>query len=157
MKNIKIILAAFLMLGSLSSCIKQRIEPDFSIYGDKAFITGVTTFDYRTVTRKLNYNEEVTGYEVRAVNNTVTIDNVNFKINILVAKIAPATVTAANPQVDLAKVGIRLVNQGTKIEPLNSAPTAGIIADFSKGPYVYRIYSADGSVRDWTLTFAITP
>lgn len=143
MKNIRIQFIALLMIISLGACTKARIEPDFSIYGDKAFITGVTTFDYIPVTHDLNYNEAVTGYQVRALNNTPTIDKVNFKINVLI------TTAAA----DLSKMGIRLSNDATKIEPLNGAPLAGIIADFSKGPYVYRVHSADGSVHDWTISF----
>lgn len=144
MKNITIRFIALLLMLSLGSCIKPRIEPDFSIYGDKAFITGVTTFDYITVSHELNYNEEVTGYQVRALANTLNIDKVNFKINVLI------TNTAA----DLSKMGIRLSNEAVKIEPLNGAPAAGIIGDFSKGPYLYRVHSADGTKRDWTIIFS---
>ncbi|WP_316837307.1 DUF5018-related domain-containing protein [Pedobacter nutrimenti] len=143
MKNSKIQFIAFLMIISLGACTKARIEPDFSIYGDKAFITGITTFDYITITRKLNYNEEVTGYQVRGLANASTIDKVNFKISVLVT----------NPAADLSKMGIRISNDATKIEPLNGAPAAGTIGDYSKGPYVYRVYSADGTIHDWTISF----
>ncbi|WP_316812653.1 DUF5018-related domain-containing protein [Pedobacter heparinus] len=153
MKNNKIRLIAFLMILSLGACTKARIEPDFSIYGDKAFITAVTTFDYITVTNPLNYNEPVTGYQVRGLSNTTTIDRVNFKINVVVNN-PTGTISPSNPALDITKMGIRLANEATKIEPLNGAPAAGVIADFSKGPYVYRVYSADGSQHDWTISIA---
>ncbi|MCB4807841.1 hypothetical protein LG651_06225 [Tamlana sp. 62-3] len=45
-----------------------------------------------------------------------------------------------------------IYHYGTKVEPLNGAPTAGIIGDLSTGPYTYRVHSADGNFTDWTIT-----
>ena len=147
-----IVYGLLFMYSTLSlSCLKERIEPDYSIYGDKAFIKSVNTFFNREIKTKLNFEEVVTGYQNVVISNTTTFDNPNKKINIVLAKATGADVTT------LSKIGIRLNTDAQRIEPLNGAPTAGVVGDFSKGPYVYRVYSADGTVRDWTLTFSVAP
>ena len=133
------------------ACTKPRIKPDYSIYGDKAFIKSVITFYYKEVKNNLNYGEQVTGYQTINISNTQTVDSANKKINLVLAKNVGTDLT------DLSKIGIRINTDAQRVEPVNGAPTAGLIGDFSKGVYVYRIFSADGTTRDWTLTFSIAP
>jgi hypothetical protein len=130
------------------ACTKARIEPDYSVYGDKAFVNSINTFYYKEVKSNLNYGEQVTGYQKLTITNTQTIDKDARKINIVLAKIAG---------VDLSNIGIAINTDAQRVEPVNGAPTAGLIGDFSKGPYIYRLFSADGTTRDWTLTFSIAP
>ncbi|WP_108199935.1 DUF5018-related domain-containing protein [Pedobacter psychrodurus] len=133
------------------ACTKARIEPDYSVYGDKAFVNSINTFYYKEVKSNLNYGEQVTGYQKLTVTNTQSIDNANKKINIVLAKATGADLT------DLTKIGIAINTDAQRVEPINGAPIAGLIGDFSKGPYTYRLFSANGTTRDWTLTFSITP
>jgi hypothetical protein len=139
--NIFIVLFCF-------ACTKPRIEPDNSIYGDKAFVNSVNTFYYKEVKSDLNYGEQVTGYQKLTIANTQSVDKDNKKINIILAKV---------PQADLTKIGIAINTDAQSVEPLNGSPKAGLIGDFSKGPYVYRLHSADGTTRDWTLVFSVAP
>lgn len=130
------------------ACTKPRIEPDYSIYGDKAFIKTITTFYYKEIKNNLNYDEQVTGYQIVNISNTQTVDSPNKKVNVVLAKVAG---------IDLTKIGIRLNTDAQRVESINGAPTPGLIGDFSKGPYTYRFYSADGTVRDWTISFSFAP
>jgi hypothetical protein len=146
MKN-RISLGLLFAIATLSvSCLKPRITPDYSIYGDKAFIKSITTFKYIEVTNNLNYNTPVTGDEIVNIKNKMTTDTIHTTISVI-----------TNVGTDLTQMGIRLINDAQKIEPINGAPVAGLIGDYSKGPYVYRVYSADGTVRDWSLTFTVSP
>lgn len=118
------------------------------VVGDKAFIKTVTTFYYKEIKTNLNYDEQVTGYQTVNISNTQTVDNPNRNVNVVLAKVAG---------IDLTKISIRLNTDAQRVEAINGAPTPGLIGDFSKGPYTYRFYSADGTVRDWTVSFSIVP
>ena len=147
MKNIKSLGWLLLILSiCCMSCLKARVEPNYSVYGDKAFIKSITTFKYKEVTNNLNYDNPVTGDQAVNIKNKITTDTAGKKISII-----------TDAGTDLTQLGIRLINDAQKIEPLNGAPAAGLISDYSKGPYVYRVYSADGTVRDWSLTFTVSP
>ncbi|RZM20743.1 MAG: hypothetical protein EOO88_35295 [Pedobacter sp.] len=132
---------------SLSSCTKPRIELDDSVWGDQAFITQAVLFKYTTVTNQLGYEEPVTGYQ----NTSVTTVS-----NIIDRSGATVTLVAAKGT-DLTKIGIRFSHFAKKIEPLNGAPVAGVISDFSAGNFTYRVTSADGTVRDWRVKVSVAP
>lgn len=142
LKSIGVITCVLITL----SCTKPRIDLEDHIYGDKAVITAVNVVKLNEVTNQLNYNEPVTGVQSVSVTSSSTVDKENFKAHIIV-----------NAGTDLTKVAIQISNYAKRVEPVNGAPTPGYIRDFSKGPYVYRLHSADGTVRDWTLTFAVQP
>ncbi|WP_316793342.1 DUF5018-related domain-containing protein [Pedobacter frigoris] len=130
------------------ACTKPRIEPDDSVYGDKAFVNSINTFYYKEVKSNLNYGEQVAGYQKLTVTNTQTVDRNNSKVNVVLAKVT---------DVNLTNIGIAINTDAQRVEPINGAPTAGLIGDFSKGPYVYRLHSADGATRDWTISFSVAP
>jgi hypothetical protein len=69
-----------------------------------------------------------------------TIDNDNF--------IATITVPAGR---DITRAGIVIFHQCMRIEPVGNTPVAGIIADLSAKEFVYKLVSADGTTRDWTI------
>lgn len=134
-----------LTLLSLCSCLKPRVELDQGAWGDKAFIATTVLFEYVEVTNELGYGEPVTGYQSKGV---ATASNVVDREN--------ATITiVAKKGTDLTKIGIRFSHYGTKIEPLEGAPIAGVISDFSKGYFKYKVYSADGTTREWKLMISV--
>lgn len=145
--NKKLVLGICLILIGISSCIKPRVELDDSVWGDNAYITAVVLFRYESVTNQLGYNEPVTGYQTMSVSTTS---------NVISRDQATVTIVAVKGT-NLAKIGIRFSHFAKKIEPLDGAPPAGMIGDFSKGVYTYRLYSADGTIRDWKLSFAVAP
>lgn len=148
MKHRKIVNCLMLMvLLAFSACMKPRAEIDDTLWGDNAVITTALLFRYDEVKNQLGYNEVVTGYQVVGI---TTASNVVDKEK------ATITIVAAKGT-DLTKVGIRFTHLAKKIVPVNDAPTAGLIADFSKGTFVYRVYSADGTVRDWTVLVSVLP
>ena len=51
----------------------------------------------------------------------------------------------------LNMAGIKFWHKATLIEPLNSAPKAGTVNDFSARSFKYRLHSADGTTHDWTV------
>ncbi|WP_133779666.1 DUF5018-related domain-containing protein [Pedobacter nutrimenti] len=148
MKHKKILYALTLfVLVAFSSCMKPRVELNDGAWGDNAYITGVNLFTLVEVKNQLGYNEPVTGYQDVGVTLTS---------NVLDKSKASVTIVAVKGT-DLTKMGIRFTHSAKKIEPLNGAPTAGIVSDFSKGPFVYRAYSADGTTRDWTIYISVAP
>jgi hypothetical protein len=135
-----------LMLTMFYSCLKPRISLNAGQWGDKAQITGVNIFRYKQVSNLLNYQDTVTGFQFVTIKSIVTIDDSAYKVNII-----------TDLGTDLSAIGIRISNFAEKIEPQNGAPTAGYISDFSKGPYIYKLFSSDGTIRDWTLSFSVSP
>lgn len=130
---------------SLSACLKPSIELDDTVWGDKAVITAAVLFRYDEVTNELGYGQPVTGYQNVAVTTTVNkVDATTATVSIVASK-----------GTDLKKIGIRFSHFAKKIEPIGDAPPAGLISDFSKGNYVYRLYSADGTIRDWKVDISV--
>lgn len=148
MKHKKILHCLMLVaVMAFSACMKPRVELDDTLWGDNAFITTAVLFKYDEVKTQLGYNEVVTGYQnvgITTASNVVDKDK------------ATITIVAAKGT-DLTKMGIRFTHYAKTIEPMNGAPAAGTIADFSKGPFVYRLHSADGTIRDWTISISVLP
>ncbi|QQD12968.1 DUF5018-related domain-containing protein [Sphingobacterium sp. UDSM-2020] len=146
MKYIKVCVFSFFLLHfSLVSCLKPRVELDEGTYGDKAFITTAVLFNYIEVTNELGYGEPVTGYKYNAIPTSSNIVNPeNATITIIAVK-----------GTDLSKMAIRFTHYGTKIEPLEGAPVAGVVSDFSKGYFKYQVYSADGTTREWKVLISV--
>lgn len=147
MKNIKIQFAFFfLLLVVLSSC-DPRIEMDMDQWGDNAFINNVQLFKLETkdgVKLEEYYVDETTVTGTRRIvvsSGAAVIDIDNYT----------ATVTLKAGET-LTGIGFLIYHYGTKVEPLNNAPVAGIINDLSAGSFIYRVYSADKSIHDWTIT-----
>lgn len=141
---IKLSVFACLFLIFTTSCMKPRVDMDLAAWGDNANITAVVLFRYVEVKNQLGYTDTVTGYQnVPISTKSNTIDTKAATVNIV-------AVTGT----DLTQMGIRFSHFATKIEPLDGAPAAGLIADFSKGTFKYRLYSADGTKRDWTINIS---
>ncbi|WP_454879800.1 DUF5018-related domain-containing protein [Sphingobacterium detergens] len=146
MKHSKLfMLAMCLILTGVTSCLKPRVELDQGAWGDNAFITNAVLFEYVEVTNDLGYDTPVTGYQSKNIGTTSNVvDRDNATITIIAQK-----------GTNLTKVGVRFSHYGTKIEPLDGAPVAGVISDFSKGYFKYKVYSADGTIREWKLMISV--
>lgn len=129
-----------------------RVDLDDSVWGNTAEITAVSLFEYIEVTNQLGLNEPVTGIQQRSVSATVVINKDNAGISGTIGENPTVTITVAST-VDLTKIGIRFSHFAKNITPVEGAVAAGVIGDFSKGPYKYKLLSADGSVRYWTIKF----
>lgn len=146
MKNIKIQLGFLLvMLVSLCSC-EPRIEMDMGQWGDNSDITNVQIMKLETqdgVKLEEYYVDETTLTGTRRVvvsSGAAAVDEVAHTVTVNLK--AGETITG---------LAFLIYHYGTRVEPLNGAPTAGIIGDLSTGPYTYRVHSADGSHTDWTI------
>ena len=133
------------LVGILFVSCKPRITMDFDQWGDKAIIDNIQIFNIQLQDQQLQeyYTSGVLTPASRrtyvSVGNAV-IDLPNFTATVRV----PASI-------DLTKVGIEIFHKAVKIEPINGAPIAGIIKDFSARQFVYKLYSANGITRDWTI------
>ena len=132
----------------LFSCT-PRVELNTAQWGDHALIDNVQIFNIQLQDQQLQeyYTSGVLTPASRRVYVSVgnaVLDLTNFKATVKV----PSTI-------DLTKVGIEFFHKAVKIEPVNSAPIAGIVSDFSARQFVYKLYSADGTTHDWTII--ITP
>lgn len=146
MKNIKIQFGFLLViLVSLYSC-EPRIEMDMAQWGDNSNINNIQIFKLETqdgVKLEEYYVDETTLTGTRRVvvsSGAATVDEDSHSVTVNLK--AGETITG---------LGFLIYHYGTKVEPLNDAPIAGIINDLSTGPYTYRVYSADGSHTDWTV------
>ncbi len=133
-----------LLTSSLFSCT-PRVEMNMDQWGDRALIENVQIFNIQMQDQQLQefYTSGVLTPASRRIyvsTGNAVIDLVNFKATVKV----PVTI-------DLKKVGIEFVHKAVKIEPVNGAPIAGIINDFSTKQFVYKLYSANGVTRDWTI------
>jgi hypothetical protein len=148
MKNTLLNIFFVALFGSLLFSCTKRIDMDYTQWGDHAFIDNVQIFNIQMQDQQLQeyYTSGVLTPASRriyvSVGNAV-IDSVNFKATVKV----PATV-------DLTKTGIEFFHKAVKIEPVNGAPIAGIIKDFSSRQFVYRLFSADGTTHDWTIVIS---
>ncbi|KIA94116.1 hypothetical protein OC25_11035 [Pedobacter kyungheensis] len=142
-----IIILLFIFSISTTACLKPRVGLDDTVWGDQAYITGVVLFKYTVVTNQLGYADPVSGYQNTGITTpTNVVDKNNAMVTIVAAK-----------GTDLTKMGIRFTHFAQKIEPVDGAPAAGVIADFSKGKFIYRVTSANGVVRDWTIILSVAP
>ncbi|MCT4591356.1 MAG: hypothetical protein N4A71_26285 [Carboxylicivirga sp.] len=139
------LLAIIALLGLFTAC-EPRIDFDDGQWGDHAYIDKVHIFSLLEEKHELSewHTDSVLVTGVRRQIESLKTDIDSIK--------AIATVTI-KPNVDLKKVGIIFSHRSKKIEPLQGSPVAGLLGDFSdeKGPFLYRLFSADGTKRDWTV------
>ena len=144
MKKYIIFIASFILF---LSC-EPRIEMDMSQWGDHAYIDNVEIIKLETDDEaKLQeyYTNEtplaVTGVRhIIITNGTAKIDSVNF--------VATVKLKAGE---NLQYAGFKIYHKGTKVEPVNGSPKAGIVSDLSAKSFTYRLKSADKSQHDWTI------
>lgn len=125
---------------ALFSC-EPRIEFDEGQWGDTAFLLDVQVFELEIDEDRIVAEGTVQAARRVLISNGSTIDDVNFTAT--VSLISGATLNEA---------GLIFFHQAQRIEPLNGAPIAGVAADLTGGPYVYKVHSADGTTHDWTIT-----
>ena len=141
----KLILLTILFLGIFTSC-DPRIELDYDQWGDNANLTNVQLFkldikeDFKLVEWYKNEDPMTGVRRIIISDGNATIDNDNFT----------ATVKLKQGE-SLVGAGLIFYHYGTLIEPLGSAPKAGIANDLSAKNYTYRVHSADGSHHDWKI------
>lgn len=145
MKKFFIHLFILLLAANIFSSCSPRIEMDMAQWGDHALIDNVKFFNLKAENH--NLQEYYTNGQVTPARQRVYVSIGNAVID---AKAYTATIPIT-AGIDLAKIGIELYHQGTKIEPVNNAPIAGIIGNFTAKQFVYRVYSADGTIHDWTI------
>jgi hypothetical protein len=143
MKKIIILLGIFGAFA-LSSC-EPRIEMDMGQWGDHAIIDNVQVFKFEVdddpvLYETMNVVGNISGYRRIIISATAEIDLDNSTVT--VPLIGNETLNEA---------GLIFFHQSVLIEPLDGAPRGGIIGDFSSRTAKYRLHSADGTTRDWTI------
>jgi len=48
-----------------------------------------------------------------------------------------------------------IYHNGLRVEPIDNAPKPGVISDYSSKVFKYRIHSADGKHKDWTIEIVV--
>ena len=133
----------FLLLAVIAitalSC-EPRIDFDDGQWGIHADITSGAFFFVWTV-EDIQLNDMATGSKRTSVTASSDVDVDAMKNTVTI-----------KPDYDLSKMAMYIYHNGSSIEPLNGAPTPGVISDYSAKEYVYRIHSANGEYKDWTIT-----
>lgn len=146
MKNIKYKIVCLLVLAVFSSC-EPRIDLDEGQWGNNSELINVLLYQYEFDERELQEFVE-TGELTPSVRKIVRSSNLSIDTDNGTASV---NVNAGFPLNDFVYV-MAVQHDGTLVEPLNGAPTLGLPADLTTGPYTYRIHSADGNFTDWTIT-----
>ena len=142
--NKKITILIAMLVGLFCAC-EPRIEMDMDQWGDHAIITNVQIFKYEVDDDPALY-EKVNGLDAFGLRRVVISNQ--------------AEVNLENSTVSISLIGDETLNEAgfiffhesIKIEPLNNSPKGGMISDLSSKSFSYRLRSADGTVRDWTIT-----
>jgi len=137
MKKILILIAISIFAFSCG----QRIELDEGQWGTFADITsgGIVLFQWKLDNVTLAEGS-VQGAKSESITASTTVDAVALTV-----------ITKVKPWVDLTKAACYIYHNGSSVEPLNGAPVPGVVSDYSKLELKYRVYSADGAFKDWTL------
>ncbi len=144
MKKYSLLIILIAIIG-IWGCV-PRIDMDMEQWGDHAYIDNVQiikleTNDSTELWEYYNNETYVTG--VRAItisNGTAVIDSVN----------ATATVTLKSGEA-LDFAAFKIYHKSMKVEPIENSPKAGIINDLTAKEFHYRLFSADGTERDWII------
>jgi hypothetical protein len=132
----------FLLLAIIAiialSC-EPRIDFDDGQWGIHADITSGAYFFVWT-TEDIQLNDMVTGTKKTSVTESSTVDLDALKNTVKI-----------KADYDISKMAMYIYHNGSNIEPLNGAPTPGVISDYSAKKYVYRIHSTNGEYKDWTI------
>jgi len=133
------------LVGVLFVSCRPRVGMDFDQWGDKAILDNVRIFNIQLQDQQLQ--EYYTSGVLTPASRRTYVSVGNAAIDL-----ANSTATVKVPaNIDLTKVGIEFFHKAVKIEPVNGAPVAGIIKDFSAKQFVYKLYSANGVTRDWSI------
>ncbi|GAB3648684.1 hypothetical protein GCM10028791_12850 [Echinicola sediminis] len=143
-KNIGLFL---LLLMAFSACLQAGLEelPAFS----DAEITRMR-FEYRWINEEGDYPQ----LNVAPLDTEVSVDSENAVIScsITVPQANQDFPESIRDQVGLSGiVGFADISNAAVLSQLHGAPLLGEVADFSNGPYQYRVTAADGSGKEWTL------
>ena len=148
MKNIKSYLVCLpFLLMSFFSCTKPRIEMNMAQWGNHSSITNIQLFKLETV--------DGVKLEEFYLDGTTLTGTRQIIISVGTAVVDPTarTVTVKlKPGETFTSIGLLIYHDGKKVEPMNGAPRAGLTNDLSKGPYTYRVHSANGEFTDWIIT-----
>jgi len=134
-------------IAALGWSCKPRIDLDLSQWGDRAFVTNIQLFakevlgDFKLAEYYENDGQLTTG--VRRVIMAGTQADVDRENATVTLRIPPGN--------DLAETGFLITHTSARVEPLNGAPKGGELADLRGGTFTYRLYSADGTAREWTI------
>lgn len=137
-----------IFITALGWSCQPRIDLDLSQWGDRAVVTNIQLFakevrgDFQLAEYYENDGQLTTG--VRRVIMTGTQADVDRENATVTLRIPPRN--------DLAEAGFLITHTSARVEPLDGAPKGGELADLSGGTFKYRLYSADGTTREWTIT-----
>ena len=127
----------------VSSC-EPRIKMDEGQWGTHAEITS-GVFLYQWIVDDIVLSEgEVEGAKRVSVTDDSIVDEDNFTVT-----------TTVETGTDLTKVACYIYHNGNRVEPLNGAPKPGKVDDYSAKEFKYRIHSADGKYKDWTIEIVV--
>ncbi len=142
----KLLTGTFALITLLFYSCEPRIEMDMAQWGDHAVITDVQLFYL------LEEEHELQEYYEDG-ETTTGIRRQFYSINPSIDEDAATVNVEVSDETDLTNAGLIIRHEALKIEPVDGAPTPGFLNDFSGGPYTYRVISADGTERDWTISF----
>ncbi len=131
-----------------SSCLKSGLDtlPAFSDAKIDRF-----DFEYRWVNSKGSFS-------VQTLTTNSVVSNDTVKISISVPAPSSTFPEAERPKVSLSNiVAYCNISTAAKMEPVSGSPRLGVPADFTNGPFKYKVTAADGSSKIWTVVVAPLP
>ncbi len=144
MKKIILKTGIVVLFAFLIQACEQRIELDAGQWETAADITSGAFMFVWDIEEGVEIPEPTGGSLDRTKTTIVSSSNVDAENAIVYVTL--------DDGVDPSALGCFIYFNGEKIEPIDNAPELGVITSWSIGTeYQYRIYSADGQYKDWTL------
>jgi len=143
MKKI-VILISVIGLFIFNAC-EPRIDMDMAQWGVNASLTNVQIFKFEVDDNPSLYETrnnigEISGYRRIIISKRAVIDEDN----------STATIALKGNET-LNEAGFIFYHRSIKIAPIDDAPRGGMIGDLTGRILKYKLYSADGTTRDWTI------
>ena len=132
-----------------SSCLKNGL--DEVEYSTECVITNVA-FEHRWV-----IESDVEGiyslyFKDLTVNQSIDSENRTITIDLTVPDIDNTFTQEERDKVSLTSLACSfIVSHAASVTPLDGAPKLGTLGDYSAKSFRYRVTSASGNYKDWTL------
>lgn len=147
----KIYLLALLLIPFLlTSCLNS--EADESAYSQECDITSVA-FEHRWAV-----HSDVEGIWTLHFKELEVASKIDNAAQMVTLDLTVPTIDNSFPEDERRKVDLSslvcsfFVSKAARVDPLDGAPKLGTLADFSAKTFRYRVTSASGVYKDWTIT-----
>lgn len=151
-KFLYLIIGTLLGTALFSSCLNSDI--DESEYSVECEVSNVE-FEHRWAIESNVEGIYTLYFKGLDITKVIDAEKLEVLLNITVPGTSGNFTSEIRDEVSLSKIAcILTVSRGAKVTPLNGAPVLGTLGDYSGKTYTYRVTSASGNYKDWTIVIS---